>query len=71
MENVLAFGEVLEAADQLSLEEQETLADILQRRVIERRRQELAADVRSARREYAAGSCEAVTADELMAEILT
>lgn len=70
MENELAFGEVLEAADQLSLEEQETLADILQRRIIERRRQDLAADVEAARREYRAGSCEAVTADELMAEIL-
>jgi hypothetical protein len=70
MENELAFGEVLEAADQLSLEEQETLADILKRRIIERRRQELAADVQSARREYGAGSCEAVTTDELMTEIL-
>ena len=70
MENVLAFGEVLEAADRLSPEEQETLADILGRRIIERRRQELTAEVQSARKEYKAGSCEPVTPDELMAEIL-
>ena len=70
MENVVTFGEVLEAADRLSLEEQETLADILKRRIVERRRQEIAAGVQSAREEYEAGSCEPVTPDELMAEIL-
>jgi hypothetical protein len=66
----LAFGEVLEAADRLSLEEQETLADILKRRIIERRRQEIVAEVQSAHEEYEAGSCEPVTPGDLMAEIL-
>jgi hypothetical protein len=70
MENVLAFGKVLEAADRLSLEEQQTLAEILKRRIVDRRRQELAADVQSAHEEYKAGSCEPLNADELMAEIL-
>ena len=70
MEHVLAFGEVLEAADQLSLEEQETLADILKRRVIQQRRRELAADVQAARQEYGDGSCAPVTPDEMMTEIL-
>jgi hypothetical protein len=70
MENMLAFGEVLEAADRLSLEEQETLADILKRRIIERRRQEIVAEVQSAHEEYEAGSCKIVTSDELMEEIL-
>jgi hypothetical protein len=70
MDSVLAFGEVLDAADQLSLEEQETLTDILKRRIIRRRRQELAAEVHSARQEYETGSCKAVAPDELMAEII-
>lgn len=70
MGNALAFGEVLEAANQLSLEEQETLTDILKRRIIERRRLELAEEVQAARQEYEAGSCEPVTPDELMEEIL-
>lgn len=70
MDTMLTFGEVLEAADRLSLEEQETLADTLKRRTIERRRQELAAEVQSARQEYEAGSSEPVTPDELMEEIL-
>ena len=42
MEKVASFAEVLEAADELSLDDQESLAEILHRRVIERRRGELA-----------------------------
>jgi hypothetical protein len=70
MEHILTFGEVLEAADQLSLEEQETLTDILQQRISERRRQELAAEIVAARQEFEAGTCRPVTPDELMTEIL-
>jgi len=70
MENVTTFGQVLEAADQLSLDEQETLADILRRRIIERRRQQLAVEIREAREEYKTGDCQTATPDELMAEIL-
>ena len=70
MGQVLTFGEVLEAADQLSLEEQETLTDILHQRIREQRRQELAAEITAARQEFEAGISRAVTPDELMAEIL-
>jgi hypothetical protein len=44
MESVLPFGEVLEAVDKLSLEEQETLIEIIRRRIIERRRAEIASN---------------------------
>jgi hypothetical protein len=44
MESVLPFGEVLEAVDKLSLEEQETLIEIIRRRIIERRRTEIASN---------------------------
>jgi len=40
MENRMPFGEVLEAVGKLSLEEQETLLDVLHRRIIEHRREE-------------------------------
>jgi len=70
MEAVMSFGEILEAADRLSLEAQETLVDILRRRVIERRQEDLARDIRAAQREFAAGRCYPVTPDALMAEIL-
>ena len=70
MERVMTFGEVLDAADQLSLEEQETLADVLHRRIVEGRRRQLALEVAEARQEYQAGDCQPTTPDELMAEIL-
>jgi PAS domain-containing protein len=65
------FGEVLEAADRLTLEEQEELMDVLSRRIAERRRDQLARDVRSARSELRKKHCRPPTPDELMTEILS
>jgi hypothetical protein len=69
-EDRMPFGEVLEAVDRLTLEEQEDLAVILQHRLAERGRKQLAEDVQEARREFAGNSCRPATADELMDEIL-
>jgi hypothetical protein len=71
MEQTIPFGEVLEAIDRLSSEEQETLLDIVRRRLIERGRQQLAADIQEARTEFAAGQCQPTTVDDLMKEILS
>ncbi|HDQ72486.1 MAG TPA: hypothetical protein ENN19_10365 [Chloroflexi bacterium] len=70
MERKLAFGEVLEAVDQLSLGEQETLIDVMQRRIIEQRRERLTQEIQEARKEFESGGCRPVTPDELMTEIL-
>ena len=71
MEQSLSFGSVLEAADALSLEEKETLLEILRRRIAERRRQSLLEDIHEAERDFAAGNCEIATVDEIMQELLT
>ena len=65
------FAEVLEAVDQLSSEEQETLLEIVHRRIAERGRKRLAAEAKEARQEFADGLCRPVNADELMDEILS
>ncbi len=70
MNQVLPFGEVLEAADRLSRDEQEELIAILNRRLAQAARQRLAAEVAEARREFAEGRCSPATPDELMREIL-
>ena len=62
---------MLEAVDQLSADEQETLVEIVQRRIAERGRRQLGADVQEARREFGAGLCQPSNADELMNEILS
>src|SRR5437868_3949700 len=62
----LPFGDVLEAFDRFTLEEQKDLAAILQRRVAERRRKQLAEDIHQARQESGEGGCRPMTVDELM-----
>ncbi len=70
MTHVLPFGEVLEAADHLSQDEQEELIAILHRRVAYAARQRMAAEVQQARQEFAEGRCSPATPEELMREIL-
>ena len=67
----MIFSQVLEAADQLSLEEQAYLISILRKRMIERRRMELAQDIEEAREEFEKGHCQPATSSEIMEEILS
>ena len=69
MANAISFGEILEAADQLSLEDQETLADVLNRRIIEQRRNDIVRDIQQAQQEFQDGTCKPVTPSDLMKEI--
>lgn len=70
MGNTVRFDEVVEAADSLSVEEQQALVDILNRRMIDHRRAELAKDIEHAEREFRDGGCRPVTPAELMGDIL-
>ena len=70
MEQAVTFGEVLEAVESLSLEEKESLIAILQRRLIEARREELAKEIESARNEFQAGQCKPTNPETLIKEIL-
>jgi hypothetical protein len=67
---MLQFNDVLELADKLPLDEQEELSQILHRRVIEQRREEILSDIRSARKEFAEGKISSMTPEELMKELL-
>ena len=69
MGNISPFGEVLDAVDQLSLEEQEMLADLLHRRIIEHRRDQLAVEIQQAQQEFREGHSKSTTPAELMREI--
>ncbi len=65
------FHVVVEAVDGLSVEEQETLVAVLNRRLADRRRAELAEDVREGRREFKRGALRPTTPDKIMKEILS
>lgn len=71
MENIISFGEILEAASHLPLNDQISLVDILHRRIAAIRREDIVKSVQDARKEYREGKCVASTADEIMADILS
>lgn len=63
-----AFADALDAAEQLDLDAQAELIDVLSRRLAERGRERVAATVAQARREFAEGQCQPMTAAELVRE---
>ncbi|HWX22010.1 MAG TPA: hypothetical protein VN578_19085 [Candidatus Binatia bacterium] len=64
------FGQVLDSADELSSEEQESLIAILQRRLSDRRRADLVNAVKEARREFKEGTCRPAVANQILKRIL-
>lgn len=70
MSQTATFRSVLEDADQLTLDEQETLVQVLRHRTAEQRRQQIIEDVREAEEEFRRGECKPTTVADLMAEIL-
>ena len=71
MDKSIQFGDILDAADQLSLEDQEVLLEVLRSRIIEQRREELLSEVREAQKEYKTGQVKPGTVDEIMRDIST
>lgn len=63
------FDEVLDAIEHLPIEQQADLVDVVRRRLAERGRQQIIADAREARAEFAAGQTRATSIDDLMREI--
>ena len=64
-----SLDQVLDEAMDLPLEQQEMLLQILQRRMIERRRDEIAQDAAASLAEFRAGKLKAQTANEAIAEL--
>ena len=60
------FAEVVEAADALTSDEQEQLADLIRRRAADARRRRLVQNVREGEAEYAAGKLRPMSVAEIM-----
>lgn len=65
----IAFQEALDVIESLPEYQQEDLIDIIQRRLIEHRRELLAENIKEARKEYARGEVKKGTVDDLMKEL--
>ncbi len=64
------FADLVEMIDSLPLDQQETLVDVVRKRIAEDERRRVSASIRAARREHERGRCKPTTPDELMREIL-
>ena len=60
------FAQVLDSADGLAFEEQESLVEVLQHRLAEHRRSELVAAVQSARQDFKTGHCRPATPAQII-----
>jgi hypothetical protein len=69
MEFMATFSEIVDAADNLSPDEQQVLVDILSRRLAERNRKQLVADIADGRREFADGTARPTSPQQIMDEV--
>jgi len=68
VKSMTTFADILDAADNLSADEQETLLEILHRRLAERKRAQLIRDVEEARAEFTNGRARPASVREIMDE---
>lgn len=61
-----AFADVLEAAGKLDADAQAELVAVLQRRLAEQGRQRVVQTVEQSRREFAAGDCMPMSAEDML-----
>ena len=64
-----SYAATLEALEALPLEEQESVLEIMKRRLAERRRAELIASVKQARKELVAGKCKPASVVSIMRQV--
>ncbi|ACC79671.1 hypothetical protein [Nostoc punctiforme] len=69
MTSVSRLDRVLESIEDLSVDEQETLIDLISHRLAERRRSEIAANIAQAQAEYQSGKVFCGTVTQIMDEL--
>jgi hypothetical protein len=69
MTKVSNFEKVLDSVEALSVDEQETLIKLVEQRLAERRREEIAANIAQATVEYQTGQAFRGTVEEVIAEL--
>ncbi|MUG92950.1 hypothetical protein F7734_11090 [Scytonema sp. UIC 10036] len=64
-----ALQQAIESVESLPIEDQEILLDILQKRLLERRRTNLYQEVREIKQEFAEGNVKFGSVDQFLAEL--
>ena len=68
-QNMITFQDAIEIVESLPEEQQENLIEILRRRLIEHRRDQLVTSVKEAKAEYERGEVKSGTVDDLIREL--
>lgn len=71
MDKAILFNELLDAVDHLSLDDQESLIDVVRHRIAECHRQEIFSLISSARKEYQQSKLSPETPQDIMNSILS
>ncbi|OKH55599.1 hypothetical protein NIES2101_04090 [Calothrix sp. HK-06] len=69
MTQIYRLEQAIENVEALSLEEQETLINVVKRRLIEKRRDKIASNIAQSQLEYDSGKVFRGTIDEIMDEL--
>ena len=64
-----SFAHALDVIESLTVDEQEDVLEVMQRRLAERRRAELIATVKQSRKEFAAGNCKPASVAAIMRQV--
>jgi hypothetical protein len=64
------YGQVIDSIEALPDDQQESLLELVQRRLAERRREALVKSVHAARREFKSGKCRPASPAEIMRKVL-
>lgn len=64
------FSQVLDSIETLPADQQESLVELMQKRLAERRRLALVEAVQEARKEFKSGKCRPATPAEIMRKVL-
>ena len=65
------FAEVLETIENFTVDEKETLVDILQHRLRENKRERIVKSVKESKREFEKGNLKSASIDDIMNEIMS
>ena len=66
----LSFQDLIEAVESMPLDDQSMLVELINKRIIEKRRAELVAEVQEARSEFERGKVKRGTFEDLMKDLL-
>ncbi len=69
MSQVSELNQVLESVERLPVEDQEILIDVIRKRLIEKRRDELARSITQAQKDYEEGNVFRGTIEDVIAEL--